>query len=76
MKQNNKWKSVLSKTSGIIFLVLGTAFLAGALLAYIQNILSQILILASVGMACLMIGVILLFWSLHMQKKTKSKNEY
>lgn len=76
MKQNNKWKSVLSKTSGIIFLVLGTAFLAGALLAYIQNILSQILILASVGMACLMIGVILLFWGLHMQKKTKLKNEY
>ena len=76
MKQNNKWKSVLSKTSGIVFLALGTAFLVGSLLAYIQNILSQIPILASVGMACLMIGVILLFWGLRMKKNTKSKNEY
>lgn len=75
MTQKNKWKAVFSKVSGIIFLALGAAFLAGAFLAYIQNVTTQILILAAVGMACLMIGIILLFLSFRILKKTEQKSE-
>ena len=58
--KNTELKARLSSAIGIIFGVLGLAFLAGSALAYLQSVATQIIPLAATGVVCLIVGVVLL----------------
>lgn len=48
----------VAKVFGMILLLLGIAFFIGAFLAYAQNIVSQITVLAAVGCICLVCAAV------------------
>ena len=59
MKNKNiTLKARIISAVGIIVAVLGLAFLAGAGLAYVQHVETQILPLAATGAICLFAGII------------------
>lgn len=56
------------KWAGLFLCVLGGAFFFGSYLAYVQGVLSQIKVLAAVGMICVVAGLIALIAG-HMKLK-------
>ena len=50
------------KIVALIIAVLGVAFLGGSYLAYIQGVVTQITVLAVVGVICLVIAAVLLIY--------------
>lgn len=61
-KEKNQKENVIFvkiwKIAAILLLLLGLAFLGGSWLAYLQGVVSQITILAAVGVVCLLASVI------------------
>ena len=64
MKAILKWIS-------IVFVVLGLAFLVGSYLAFVQGVVTQIGILAVVGIICIAIAVILTIFRVIKSKESQ-----
>lgn len=59
-RKNMELKARLSSAAGIVLAVLGLAFLAGSVLAYLQSVAVQIVPLTATGVFCLLAGTVLL----------------
>lgn len=68
-KEKNQKENVIFvkiwKIAAILLLLLGLAFLSGSLLAYLQGIVTQITVLAVVGVVCLLASVICFIAGIH-----------
>lgn len=69
--KNRGLKARLSSAVGIVLGVLGLAFLAGAALAYLQSVATQIIPLAVTGAICLVGGIAMLVVSRRVRKSEK-----
>lgn len=70
-QKNMELKARLSSAAGIVLAVLGLAFLAGSVLAYLQSVAVQIVPLAATGVFCLLAGTVLLWMGRSVRKNAK-----